>query len=197
MKSDEIKKAQDGEVPEAAPEITQEMIQTTFKALEAEGLIFYTKSGAYLPTEEGWKLLRELPSGKEEITAHGHKGITARDENCFEISKNKDPRGDSTVAVRANKVCKDLSNDFKLAVKNATKVFITIEADGSVEKVTAYGSPALKLTDGNEIVVRKSDAIDGKTVAILADKSANNFSKSMKEKLKDPKTEIKITFEIK
>ena len=76
-------------------------------------------------------------------------------------------------------------------------MFITIEAGGVVENITAYGSPALKLTDANEIVVRKSDLIDGKTVAILANKSANELSQALKEKLKDPKTEVKITLEVK
>ena len=194
----EIKKMENQKDVEAEPEITPEMIQSTFKALEAEGLIRYMKGGAYLPTEKGWKLLREVVSGREKIIGYGHEKIIAKDENCFEITKNKKPRGeDSVIAVRADKGCKDLNERFKAAAKTANRMFITIEAGDVTENITAYGSPALRLTDANEIVVRKSDFIDGKTVAILADKSANEFSKEMKKALKNPKTEVKITLEIK
>jgi hypothetical protein len=199
MDKDKVKEDQKAEdIPEATPEITPDMIHSTFRVLETEGLLHYMKGGAYLPTEKGWKLLRGVMAGKDEIIAHGHKNIVARDEDCFEITTNDDPKGeDSVIAVDASKGCKDLNDSFKLAVKSANKVVITIEAGSMMEKITAYGSPALKLTDANEIVVRKSDFIDGKTVAILADKSANVFSKGMKEKLKDPKTEVKITLEVK
>jgi len=195
----EIKENQRPEAPAGAePEITSEMVQSVFTTLESKGLVHHMKGGAYVPTEKGWKLLREVVSGKEMITARGHENIVARDETCFEITTNKDPGGeDSVIAVRANKGCKTLRDDFKAAVKSASKMFITIEAGGVVENIIAYGSPALRLTDTNEIVVRKSDLIDGKTVAILADKSANEFSKALKEELKNPKTEVKITFEVK
>ena len=180
------------------PEITPEMVQSVFTTLESKGLVHYMRGGAYVPTERGWKLLRGVVLGKEIIKAYGHKDILAKDENCFEITTNKDPKGeDSVIAVHADKGCRSLSDEFKVAVKSARKMSITIEAGGAVEIITAYGSPALKLTDANEIVVTKSDLIDGKTVAILSDKSANQLSKTMKEKLKNPKTKIKITFEVK
>lgn len=197
-----VEDVKDGQRPEgppgAEPEITPEMVQSVFTTLESSGLVRHMKGGAYVPTEKGWKLLRGTAIGKEVITAYGHEGILARDESCFEITTNKSPGGeDSVIAVRSDKCCNNLSSDFKIATKSASKMFITIEAGGVIENITAYGSPALELTDANEIVVRKSDLIDGKTVAILADKSAYEFSKSMKTKLKDPKTEVKITFEIK
>lgn len=182
----------------AEPDITPEMVQSVFNVLESEGLIRHMKGGAYIPTEGGWKLLRENVSGGEIITAYGHESTTAMDEDCFEITTNKDPKGeDCVIAVNADKACKSLSNEFKIAAKSASRVFITIDAGGLVEKITAYGSPALKLTDTNEIVVRKTDFIDGKTVAILASKSANDFSKAMKEKLKGPNTKVEITLEVK
>lgn len=188
----------ENQIPAAEPEITPEMVQSVFTTLESRGLVHHMKGGAYVPTERGWKLLRGTLEGKEVITARGHETIIARDESCFEITTNDDPEGeDSVVAVRANKSCKSLSDEFKLAAKTASKILITVEAGGVVENVIAYGSPALELSDANEIVVRKSDLIDGKTVAILADKSANEFSTSMKEMLKNPKTEVKITLEVK
>ncbi len=196
---EDVKEDQRPETPTGAePEITPDMVHSVFTTLESKGLIHHMEGGAYVPTEKGWKLLRGKVSGQAVITAYGHENILARDESCFEITRNKNPKGeDSVIAVRADKACKDLSDALKTAAKSATKMEITIEAGDIVENIIAYGSPALKLTDANELVIRKSDFIDGKTVAILADKSANEFSKSMKESLKDPKTEVKITLEVK
>jgi hypothetical protein len=187
-----------GMPPGAQPEITPEMVQSVLKMLESKGLVYYTEGGAYVPTDRGWKLLREGVSGKEIITARGHEKITARDENCFEITTNKTPgMEDSVICVSADKGCRILDENFKNALKTASKLTITVEADDVVENISAFGSPALKLTDANEIIVRKSDFIDGKTAAILADKSANDFSNELKSKLKNPKTKVRITLEIK
>jgi hypothetical protein len=193
-----VEEIKENQRPGAEPEITPDMVQSVFTTLESRGLVHHMKGGAYVPTEKGWKLLRGTAEGKEVITARGHENILARDENCFEITTNDDPMGeDSVVAVRADKGCRDLNDAFKAAAKTASRMLITIEAGGVVENVIAYGSPALELSDVDEIVIRKSDLIDGKTVGILADKSANEFSTSMKEKLKNPKTEVDITFEVK
>jgi len=104
---------------------------------------------------------------------------------------------DCIIAVKANKACKDMKKEFKDALKEGKKVEITIEVGGINDKITVYGSPALKLTSEKEIVVRKTDFIDDRTLAILADKAANELKKELIEKLKNPETEIKITLETK
>jgi hypothetical protein len=185
--------------PEAAPRITPEMIWTTLKALEAKGMVRYTDSGAYIPTEGGWKLLTGVKPAKEEIAAWGHPKITARNMNCFGIIKNSEigKDVDYVVAVKANKSCKDLKKEIRDALKEARKVEITIEAEGVEDRITAYGSPALKLTHPEETVIRKSDFIDSRTLAILADKSANELKQELIEKLRDENIKVKITLEIK
>jgi hypothetical protein len=185
--------------PEPAPQITPEMIEATVKTLESEGLIHYMSGGAYVPTEAGWKLLMEVKPVKEEIIAYGHPNIRATHTTTFEITKaekiTKD--ADCIIAVKANKACTDLSKEFKDALKEAKKVEITIEAEGVKENVLAYGSPALKLTNDEEIVIRKSDFIDDRTLAILANKSASELKQELIEKLRKPETQVKITLEIK
>lgn len=194
----EEKRLKQAEV-EPTPEITPDMIRTTLRALETKGMVYYKDTGVYVPTEKGWKLLLTIKPVKEEITAYGHPNITATHTTTFEITKHSDltKDGDCIIGVRANKACKDLSKDFKLAIKEAKKVEITIEAEGVVDKITAYGSPALKLTHPEDIVVRKSDFIDNRTLAILADKSANELKQELVEKLRNLEMKIKITLEIK
>lgn len=197
MPEEKIVKCQ--EEPRPMPEITPEMIQTTFKALEAKGMVQYVEGGYYVPTEKGWKLLKESKPTKEEIIAYGHPNITATHTTTFEITKAKDIKKDADciVAVRADKACKDLDRGFIDGLKEGMVVEITFEVDGIKDTVVAYGSPALKLTHLEDIVVRKSDFIDSRTLAILADKAAFELDQDLIEKLRDPKTQVKITLEVK
>lgn len=181
------------------PEITPQMIQTTFNALEATGMVLYSEDGAYIPTESGWKLLTRSKNPKEEINAFGHKNVLSSHTTTFEITKAAEltKEGDCIIAVKADKACSDLSKDFRNALKEAKRVEITIEAGGVTDSVVAYGSPALRLEHEEDIVVRKSDYIDNRTLAILADKSASELKQDLVEELRKPNTKVKITLEIK
>ncbi len=179
------------------PEITPQMIRLTLKTLESKGLVFYQEGGIYVDTDKGWKLLLRLKPAKEEIIAYGHPNVSAVSMERFLITKSSDVKDGSTIAVRADKSPKEFSDEFKLHLKETKNVEITIEVDEIVEKIKAHGSPALKLTSIEYITISKNDHIDGKTVAILADKSANELSQDLVEKLKNPNTRVKIVFEIK
>lgn len=184
------------EIPEPAPTITPEMIQTTFRALETQGMVYYGAEGVYIPTERGWKLLMEIKPQKEEIVAYGHPDITAQDNESIRITKSNEIKSDC-IAVKANKACRDLSEEFKTALKTARKIKITIEAGDIKDELIAYGSPALKLIDEKDVIIRKNDFIDKATLAILADKAANELKKDLVEMLKSEDTKVKITLEIK
>jgi hypothetical protein len=185
--------------PGGMPEITPEMIRLTFRALETKGLIYYMKGGIYVPTEKGWRLLMEVKPTKEEIIAYGHPNITATHKTTLEITKASEIKKDADciIGVKANKACIDLKKGFKDALMEAKKVEIEIETEGIKDKIVAFGSPALKLTSQEDIVIRKSDFIDGRTLAILADKAACDLKKELAEKLKNPETKIKVTLEVK
>ena len=81
-------------------------------------------------------------------------------------------------------------------MKFGKKVKITIFANGADEEMSGFGSPALKLTDENNLGITKSDSIDKGTVGILADKSAFDLKNSFREKLKNQNTRLKIIIEI-
>jgi hypothetical protein len=110
----------------------------------------------------------------------------------------KDPhlskKGDCIVTVAADKALADLTNDFKRNLrKQHAKITITIEAGEVTEQVTAYGSPQLILTHPTDIVIRKSDYVCSRTLAVHADKAACDLSRDLVEKLKNPKQKAKIT----
>ena len=109
------------------------------------------------------------------------------------VSKN----GDCIVAVAADKSVADLSAEFKEKLRKPNaKLTITIEADDFKEEIKAFGSPKLCLCHPTDIVIRKSDYICNRTLAICADKSSNDLPRGLVEKLKDPKQKVKITLNV-
>jgi hypothetical protein len=136
---------------------------------------------------------------KEEIAAYGHLNVTSKHKTTLEITKAKSIGriADCIIAVRADKVCGDLNKELKNALKGGRRIEIKIEAEGVSDVVTAYGSPKLKLTHPEDIVIRKSDFIDERTLAISADKSASDLKENLIEKLRNKNTKVKITLEIK
>ena len=106
------------------------------------------------------------------------------------LSKN----GDCVVAVAADKAVADLNQEFKEKLKRAdAKLTIIIEAGGLTEQINALGSPKLILTHPTDIVIRKSDYICNRTLAIRADKSAKDLPRELVEKLKNPSQKVNIT----
>ena len=126
----------------------------------------------------------------ETILAYGHNNIQATHRSTLEITKETQlsKRGDCIVAVSASKVLGDLSLDFKkIMCKKNAKITILFEAGGVKDVVHALGSPKLILTHPTDIVVRKSNYICSRTLAIQADKVACDLSRKLVEKLKNPK----------
>jgi len=59
--------------------------------------------------------------------------------------------------------------------------------------VKARGSPKLTFTHSTDLVVRKSSYVCGRTLAIKADKSANDLSRELIEKLRHSNQQVKVT----
>ena len=136
---------------------------------------------------------------KETIIAKGHKNILAIHPTTLEFTKEDDVSrsGDCLVAVSADKAMPDLSIEFKekLLEENA-RLTILIEVGGIAETVTAHGSTHLTLLHPTEIVVRKSNYICSRTLAVKADKASADLSRDLIEKLKNPAQKVKITLTV-
>jgi hypothetical protein len=135
----------------------------------------------------------------EIIDALGHELIRSTHRTTFEVTKDRTltARGDCIIAVGADKGAADLSEDFKtLARRVDADVAITIQADGVAESIRAKGDPRLTFTDPEDIVVRKSTYICGRTVAVKADKAAADLSRKLIKKLTDPNQKVRITLTV-
>jgi len=135
----------------------------------------------------------------EIIDAYGHENIRATHKTTLEVTKESTltKRGDCVIAVGATKGAKDLSSEFKEAMKRQdAQITITIEANGIREVVKARGSPQLLFTHPTDMVVRKSNYICGRTITIKANKAARDISRKLIEKIQNPDQKIKITLTV-
>jgi hypothetical protein len=139
------------------------------------------------------------PHLTEVIFGFGHENIRAMHPTTLEITKEKrlSKKGDCIIAVATDKSLTDLSSEFRENLRNPNaKLTITIEAGGLTEKIAASGSDQLRLNHASDFVVRKSNFVCSRTLGIHADKAAQDFSRQLVEKLKDPTQKVKITLEL-
>jgi hypothetical protein len=133
---------------------------------------------------------------KEVIFGYGHENIQATHKTTLEFTKDTHltRKGDCIVTVAADKALPDLSAGLteKLRKPHA-KLTIIIEAGGITEQVNAHGSPQLILTHPTDMVIRKSDYVCSRTLAVHADKAAQDLPQDLVEKLKNPQQKVKIT----
>lgn len=133
---------------------------------------------------------------KENLLAHGHVNIRSTNGTTFEFTKEEHltPRGNCIIAVGATKGAIDLSPDFKkIAGQSNARIEIKIVIDGEAETVKAKGHPALTFLHPTDMVVRKSDYVCERTLAIRANKAACDLSRRLVEKLRNPSQKAEIT----
>ena len=126
----------------------------------------------------------------EKINASGHENVLAKHKTTLEITKDSHltPQGDCIIAVSADRGPAEFGKEFLEALKcENAKLEIVMSCDGVEEKVVARGDPSLTFTNKHEMVVRKSEFICGRTLAIKADKSANELSRAFTKKLAESK----------
>ena len=134
------------------------------------------------------------------IFARGHENIQATHRTTFEITKDSTvtKRGNCIIAVGATKGAVDLPLSFKEAMRSeGAQMTMTIEAGELKEAVRAKGSHQLMFTHPTDLVVRKSNYVCSRTLAIGSDKAANDFSRTLVAKIMDPNQRIKVTLAVK
>jgi len=132
----------------------------------------------------------------EVIYARGHENVQLTHKTTFQITKEAflSKRGDCVIAVAATKGATDLSPKFKeTARRENARITIIIEVNNMKEVVNAQGSPKLIFTHPNDLVVRKSSYVCGRTLAINADRAAYDLSRKLVEKLQNPEQKVKVT----
>jgi uncharacterized protein len=138
-------------------------------------------------------------SFKEVILGFGHENILATHRSTIEFTKDSHvtKNGDCILVVSADKGLVDFSTEFKEALRSPhAKLTVTVEVDRLSEQIHAQGNPHLPLTHRVEMVLRKSDYVSERTLAVHADKAAKDLSRELVMKLQSPKQKAKITLEV-
>ena len=128
---------------------------------------------------------------EEEITFQGHKNILSLHSRTIEITKDSEltKNGDCIVGVSANKACEDLHPSLRQKLKTSeTVVKIGIIVEPYEFNIMGLGNNHLRVTHKHDIVLRKSNYVDSRTLIVSCDKSAIDIPRKLIEELTDPGT---------
>ncbi len=78
----------------------------------------------------------------------------------------------------------------QIARSSNTRIVLTLDVAGLVEKIEGRGDPKLTYSDLISMVARKSSFVCGRTLMIEANKAASDLNRSLIEKLRQPQTVI-------
>jgi hypothetical protein len=124
----------------------------------------------------------------EEIVFQGHPLVRALHPSTMELTKERDltQRGDCVIGVSADKAAFDLSSAVKEALRTAgASVTFTIRVGGERFVFTARGSRGLLLDDRRDVVIRRSQFISPRTLAIDAEAAARDIPRALVDRLRE------------
>ena len=134
---------------------------------------------------------------KYSFTCYGHENITARHKTTLEFTKDEDLslKGDCIVGVKASFQLNKIKHFIK-TMDNNKKITIIMERINNnsknkiVERINAEINPGFN--SDKDIVIRKSDFKDYRTLAINSDKASCDLSSGMIDTLKNINQKVKI-----
>ena len=137
---------------------------------------------------------------EEEITFYGHKNILSLHPRTIEVTKdpNLTKNGDCIIGVSANKACDDLNISVKKKLRTRdTFVKMKIIVDQVEFELAGIGNTDLSISHKHDIVLRKSNYTDSRTLAISCDKSAIDITRDLVNLLtvSDARGILRITIE--
>ncbi|HIK01919.1 TPA: DUF371 domain-containing protein [archaeon] len=132
-----------------------------------------------------------------EIIASGHANVLGTHPTTIEITKEAELslQGNCIIAVRADTACSDLPEEIKKELLRGGKFKVTLQAGELTEEVIGEGSPDLFFIHREDIVLRKSEFIDDRTLLVNCDKACSDLNRKFIEKLKNPETKLHFTIE--
>ena len=125
-----------------------------------------------------------------EIQFSGHENIRSNHKKTIEITKESElsVRGDCIIGVNASSGCFDLPEPIKEKLRDSeSKVQFSIKVAEHEFIVEGQGHPDLTLSHKEDIVIRKSDFISPRTLAVKCDKASDLLPREMVQLLQNPK----------
>jgi uncharacterized protein len=135
----------------------------------------------------------------EEIPFAGHAMVRATHSTTIEITTERHltPRGDCIIGVGASKGVAQLSASLKKALRSdGARVCFTIVAPGGEYTFHARGSKDLSFQSATDLVIRTSEFICGRTLAIKAESSAREIPRGLIGTLRSPESPGLLRIEV-
>jgi len=126
-----------------------------------------------------------------EIKFSGHENIRSTHKKTIEITKDSElsPKGDCIIGVNASCSCLDLPSSLKEKLQDPkSKVKFSIKVAQYEFIVEGRGGEDLTLTHTEDIVIRKSNFVSPRTLAVKCDKASDLLPREMVTLLQNPKT---------
>ncbi len=134
-----------------------------------------------------------------EIPFTGHENIRSLHKNTIEITKEPTltPSGDCIIGINAKYGCSEIPYKIKEKLKDPnSRVFFSIIVNDYVFKIKGRGHQDLICSDPNDIVLRKSDYVCPRTLAVNCDKASDSIPRELIQILQNPKTSGVFSIEI-
>ena len=125
------------------------------------------------------------------VTFRGHPMVRSAHPTTIEVTTEDHltPRGDCIVGVGASAGCAQLDARLKDGLRRkGVGVTIRLLVGPYAFEVKAEGDPRLLLSHPRDIVIRKSDYVSDRTLAVNADAAARDIPREIVRQLKNPKT---------
>ena len=125
------------------------------------------------------------------IPFSGHENIRSLHEKTIEITKDENltPSGDCIIGVNAKFGCKGIPKKMKEKLKDPNSIVKFSIRVGEYEfHVKGKGHKKISCTHPNDIVLRKSDYVCPRTLAINCNKASDSIPRNIIKHLQNPKT---------
>jgi hypothetical protein len=118
----------------------------------------------------------------EVVRATGHENVSGTHGSTWEVTSDDylTPAGDCILGIEADAVPAEFDDSFVEACQSAdASIRMALETTGQTVEVLASGHPDLTFESDRSLVVRTSDYIDDRTVAINATKAAADIDRDL------------------
>lgn len=146
----------------------------------------------------GEQLKTGFPGGGvliEEVRFRGHPLVRSSHPTTIEITTEEylTENGDCIIGVGATKGCAQLDDRIKDALRRSSSSVTFRIVVGSLSfSVKARGDSRLELSHPHDMVIRRSDFVSDRTLAVRADAAARDIPRDLVHLLKDPTTEGRL-----
>jgi len=125
-----------------------------------------------------------------EIQFYGHENIRSLHQKTIEITRdsNLTTKGDCIIGVKASSACNDIPTEMKKKLQDSNSIVKF--------SIVGKGNNDLILTHPNDIVIRKSNFICPRTLAVNCDNASDSIPRAIVELLQDPKQKGTLIIEV-